>query len=56
MKSYKSLEAYNQVLEGWVTKVKVYWHTDKVTVIQGQVNKMSLNLPILLSFIAIFLN
>ena len=31
----KSLEAYNQVLEGWVTKVKVYWHTDKVTVIQG---------------------
>ena len=31
----KSIEAYNQVLEGWVTKVKVYWHTDKVTLIQG---------------------
>ena len=39
MKPYKSLETYNQVLEGWVTKVKVYWHTDKVAVIQGQVYK-----------------
>ena len=38
MKSYKSLEAYNQVLEGWVTKVKVYWHACKVAVIQGQVD------------------
>ena len=56
MKSYKSLEAYNQVLESWVTKVKVYWHTDKVTVKEGQVNKMSLNLPSLRFFIAIFLN
>ena len=38
MKSYKSLEAYNQVLKGWVTKVKVYWHACKVAVIQGQVD------------------
>ena len=37
MKSCKSLEAYNQVLEGWVTKAKVYCHTDKVAVIQGEV-------------------
>ena len=55
MKSYKSLEANNQVVEDWVTKVKVYWHTDKVAVIQGKVNKMSLHLPNLLLLIAIFL-
>ena len=57
MKSYKSLEAYNQVLEGWVTKVSVYWHTDKVAVIQGQVDKIFLVFTfILLLFIAIFFN
>ena len=44
MKSYKSLEAYSQVLKGWVTKVKVYWHTDKVAVIHGQVDKLFLAL------------
>ena len=26
-KLYKSLETYNQVLEGWITKVNVYWYT-----------------------------
>ena len=48
MKSYKSLEAYNQVLEGWVTKVKVYWHTDKVAVIHGQVDKLFFALKFIL--------
>ena len=57
MKPYKSLETYNQVLEGWVTKVKVYWHADKVAVIQGQVYKIFLAFTfILLLFIAIFFN
>ena len=46
MKSYKSLEAYNQVLDGWFTNVKICWHTDKVTAIKRQVNKMSLHLSI----------
>ena len=46
MKSHKSLEAYNQVLDGWVTNVKIYWHTDKVTAIKRQINKMSLYLSI----------
>ena len=57
MKPYKSLETYNQVLEGWVTKVKVYWHADKVAVIQEQVYKIFLAFTfILLLFIAIFFN
>ena len=33
LKAYKSLEAYNQVIERWVRDVKVYFYEDKRLVI-----------------------
>ena len=33
LKAYKSLEAHNQVIEGWVRDVKVYLYEDKRLVI-----------------------
>ena len=34
LKACKSLEAYNQVIEGWIRDVKVYLHEDKRLVIR----------------------
>ena len=35
MKAYKSLEAYNQVIEGWVRDVKVNLSENGLTVVKG---------------------
>ena len=44
MRAYKSLEAYNQVIEGWVRDVKVIT-TSGLKVVKGKVIKLiSLNL------------
>ena len=44
MKAYKSLEAYNQVIEGWVRDVKVMT-TSGLKVVKGKVIRLiSLNL------------
>ena len=37
MKAYKSLEAYNQVIEGWVRNVKVDLNENGLTVVKGKV-------------------
>ena len=37
MKAYKSLEAYNQVIEGWVRDVKVNLNENGLTVVKGKV-------------------
>ena len=37
MKAYKSLEAYNQVIEGWVRDVKVNLIENGLTVGRGKV-------------------
>ena len=39
MKAYKSLEAYNQVLEGWVCEIGVY-KISELKVIRGKVRKV----------------
>ena len=36
MKAYKSLEAYNQVIEGWVKDVKVNLNENGLTVVKGK--------------------
>lgn len=41
MKAYKSLEAYNQVLEGWVRDVKALKHLD-MHVVKGKVSALNL--------------
>ena len=38
LKALKGLEAYNQVIEGWVRDVKVYLYEDKRLVIRKVVN------------------
>lgn len=40
MKAYKSLEAYNQVLEGWVREIGVY-KISELKVIRGKVRKIN---------------
>ena len=40
MKAYKSLEAYNQVLEGWVRETGVY-KISELKVIRGKVRKIN---------------
>ena len=37
MKAYKSLETYNQVIEGWVRDVKVNLNENGLTVVKGKV-------------------
>ena len=37
MKVYKNLEAYNQVIEGWVRNVKVDLNENGLTVVKGKV-------------------
>ena len=37
MKAYKSLEAYNQVIEGWVRDVKVNLNENGFTFVKGKV-------------------
>ena len=37
MKAYKSLEAYNQVIEGWVRDVKVNLNENGLTFVKGKV-------------------
>ena len=37
MKAYKSLEAYNQVIEGWVRNVKVDLNENGLTVVKEKV-------------------
>ena len=37
MKAYKSLEAYNQVIEGWVKDGKVNLNENGLTVVKGKV-------------------
>ena len=37
MKAYKSLEAYNQVIEGWVRDVKVNLNENGLTLVKGKV-------------------
>ena len=36
MKAYKRLEAYNQVIEGWVRYEKVNLDKNELTVVQGK--------------------
>ena len=37
MKVYKSLEAYNQVIEGWIRDVKVNLNENGLTFVKGKV-------------------
>ena len=37
MKAYKSLKAYNQVIEGWIRGVKVNLNENGLTVVKGKV-------------------
>ena len=37
MKAYKSLETYNQVIEGWVRDVKVNLNENGLTLVKGKV-------------------
>ena len=45
MKAYKRLEAYNQVIEGWVRDEKVNLDKNELNVVQGKVGCSTVQLP-----------